>query len=108
MEVIETRISTASDEYKANYAHMERLVAELKAEMKKAREDRSEKALHRNAELGKLPVQKRLDLLLDRNTPWLEIAPLAAKGLYDGKVHGAGSRGGIGLVQGREVLSPCQ
>ncbi len=104
MEIIETRISTASDEYKANYEHMERLVAELKAEMKKAREDRSEKALSRNAELGKLPVQKRLDLLLDRNTPWLEIAPLAAKGLYDGKVHGAGSRGGIGLVQGREVL----
>ncbi|MGO9569361.1 MAG: carboxyl transferase domain-containing protein [Desulfomonilaceae bacterium] len=104
MEVIETRISTGSDEYKANYAHMERLVAELKAEMKKAREDRSEKALHRNAELGKLPVQKRLDLLLDRNTPWLELAPLAAKGLYDGKVHGAGSRAGIGLVQGREVL----
>jgi len=104
MEVIETRISTASDEYKANYEHMERLVAELKAEMKKAREDRSEKALHRNAELGKLPVRKRLDLLLDRNTPWLEIAPLAAKGLYDGKVHGAGSHAGIGLVQGREVL----
>jgi 3-methylcrotonyl-CoA carboxylase beta subunit len=104
MEVIETRISTASDEYKANYAHTERLVAELKAEMKKAREDRSEKALRRNAELGKLPVQKRLDLLLDRNTPWLEIAPLAAKGMYDGKVHAAGSRAGIGLVQGREVL----
>src|SRR5208337_120487 len=104
MEVIETRISPGSDEYKANYAHMERLVAELKAEMKKAREDRSEKALHRNAELGKLPVRKRLDLLLDRNTPWLEIAPLAAKGLYDGKVHGAGSHAGIGLVQGREVL----
>ena len=104
MEIIETRISTASDEYKANYEHMERLVAELKAEMKKAREDRSEKALHRNAELGKLPVRKRLDLLLDRNTPWLEIAPLAAKGLYDGKVHGAGSHAGIGLVQGREVL----
>lgn len=79
-------------------------MAELKAEMKKAREDRSEKALRRNTELGKLPVQKRLDLLLDRNTPWLEIAPLAAKGLYDGKVHGAGSRAGIGLVQGREVL----
>jgi 3-methylcrotonyl-CoA carboxylase beta subunit len=104
MEVIETRISTAGDEYKANYAHTERLVAELKAEMKKAREDRSEKALRRNAELGKLPVQKRLDLLLDRNTPWLEIAPLAAKGMYDGKVHAAGSRAGIGLVQGREVL----
>ncbi len=104
MEVIETRIDTGNDEYKANYEAMERLVTDLKAELRKAREDRSEKARARNEELGKLPLQKRLDLLLDRNTPWLEIAPLAAKGMYDGKVHGAGSRAGIGLVQGREVL----
>jgi len=34
----------------------------------------------------------------------LEIAPLAARGLYDGGVHGAGIRAGIGVVQGREVL----
>ena len=104
MEVIESRIDTGSDEYKANYRHMEKLVAELKAELKKAREDRSERAIKRNEELGKLPVQQRLDLLLDRNTPWLEIAPLAAKGMYDNKVHGAGTRAGIGIVQGREVL----
>jgi len=104
MEVIESRIDTTGDEYKANYAHMEKLVADLKAELKKAREERSEKAIKRNEELGKLPVQKRLDLLLDRNTPWLEIAPLAARGMYDNKVHGAGSRMGIGVVQGREVF----
>ncbi len=104
MEVIESRIDNASDEYKANYAHMEKLVADLKAELKKAREERSEKAIKRNEELGKLPVQKRLDLLLDRNTPWLEIAPLAARGMYDKKVHGAGSRAGIGVIQGRECL----
>jgi acetyl-CoA carboxylase carboxyltransferase component len=104
MEVIETRIDTTSDEYKANYEAMEKLVIDLKAELKKAREDRSEKARQRNAELGKLPVQERLDKLLDRNTPWLEIAPLAAKGMYDGKVHAAGSRAGIGIVEGREVL----
>jgi acetyl-CoA carboxylase carboxyltransferase component len=104
MEVIESRIDTRSDDYKANYEVMEQLVADLKAELKKAREDRSEKARARNDELGKLPVQKRLDLLLDRNTPWLEIAPLAARGMYDRKVHGAGSRAGIGLIQGREAL----
>lgn len=104
MEVIESRIDTGSDEYKANYRHMEKLVASLRAELKKAREDRSERAIKRNEELGKLPVQQRLDLLLDRNTPWLEIAPLAAKGMYDNKVHGAGTRAGIGIVQGREVL----
>lgn len=104
MEVIETRIDTSSDEYRANYEAMETLVTDLKAELKKAREDRSEKARQRNAQLGKLPVQERLDKLLDRNTPWLEIAPLAAKGMYDGKVHSAGSRAGIGVVEGREVL----
>lgn len=104
MEVIESHIDTHSDEFKANYESMEQLVEELKTELKKARDERSEKARKRNEELGKLTVQKRLDCLLDRNTPWLEIAPLAAKGMYDGKVHGAGTRAGIGVVEGREVL----
>jgi acetyl-CoA carboxylase carboxyltransferase component len=104
MEVIESRIDTSSDDYKANQEAMLKMVAELKAELTKAREERSPKAIQRNEELGKLPVQKRLDLLLDRNTPWLEIAPLAAKDMYDRKVHGAGSRAGIGLIHGRECL----
>ena len=104
MEVIESRIDTTSDEYKANYEAMERMVDDLRAELKKALTDRSEKAVKRGRELGKLPVRERLDGLLDRNTPWLEIAPLAAKGMYDGNVHGAGNRVGIGIVHGREVL----
>ncbi|MCA1959728.1 MAG: acyl-CoA carboxylase subunit beta [Desulfomonile sp.] len=104
MEVIESRIDTSGDEYKANYAAMEEMVTTLKEELRKARDDRSEKARKRNRELGKLTVQERLDRLLDRNTPWLEIAPLAARGMYDGQVHGAGSRAGIGLIHGREVL----
>lgn len=104
MEVIESHVDPTSDEYRANYEVMENLVADLKAELKKARGDRSEKAIKRNEELGKLPVQQRLDALLDRNTPWLEIAPLAAKGMYDRNVHGAGTRAGIGVVGGREVL----
>jgi len=104
MEVIESKIDTAGDEYKANYAAMEEMVTTLKEELRKARDERSEKARKRNRELGKLTVQERLDRLLDRNTPWLEIAPLAARGMYDGNVHGAGGRAGIGLIHGREVL----
>jgi acetyl-CoA carboxylase carboxyltransferase component len=104
MEVIESGIDTSSDEFKANYDAMAEMVEELKEELRKAREDRSEKARKRNAQLGKLTIQERLDKLLDRNAPWLEIAPLAAKGMYDGKVHGAGARAGIGLIHGREVL----
>jgi len=104
MEIIRTAIDKTSDEYKANREAMVELVGKLRDELKKAREERSEKARKRNAELGKLTVQQRLDLLLDRNTPWLELAPLAARGMYGGGVHGAGSRAGIGVIRGRECV----
>ena len=104
MDVIETRIDKDSEEYKANYAAMEALVKDLKQELKKARDERPQKDIDRLAAQGKLPVRKKLDLLLDKNTPFLEIAPLAARGMYDGKIHGAGLVAGIGVVEGHEVL----
>lgn len=104
MEIIETRIDTHSQEYQENYRHLEGLVTNLQTELKKARQDRSEKALARLREQGKLSVSQRLEILLDRNTPFLEIAPLAAHDLYDKKVHGAGIVAGIGIVEGKEVL----
>jgi acetyl-CoA carboxylase carboxyltransferase component len=104
MAIIETRVDTGTDEYKQNFEKMTSLVGELKASLKTAREERSDKARQRVAEVGKLPVRERLDLLLDRNTPFLEIGALAAKDMYDGKVHGAGSVIGIGVVEGREVI----
>ena len=105
MDIIETKIDTKSDEYKKNYEAMEALVSDLKKELKKAREDRPQKTIDRLAAQGKLMIRKKLDMLLDKNTPFLEIAPLAAKGMYDGNVHGAGSVIGIGVVEGREVLA---
>jgi len=104
MDVIETRIDTASDTYRQNYEAMQHLVQDLKKELKTAKEDRSDKALNRLAEQNKMPVMKKMDLLLDKNTPFLEIGPLAAKGMYDGRVHGAGSVIGIGVVSGKEVM----
>ncbi|MBN2282943.1 MAG: methylcrotonoyl-CoA carboxylase [Deltaproteobacteria bacterium] len=104
MDSIESRIDTKSDEYKKNYERMETLLAELREELRKAREDRSQKARDRLADQGKLPIRRKLELLLDRNTPFLEIAPLAARGMYDGAVHGAGLVSGIGVVEGKEVL----
>jgi len=104
MEVIETRIDTSGDEFKRNQEAMLALVGELRSELKKAREDRSEKANLRHTSQGKLTVEKRLELLLDKDAPFLEIAPLAAKDMYDGRVHGAGSVAGIGRVCGREVM----
>ncbi len=104
MDIIETSIDTSSEEYKENYRAMEALVADLRKELEIARNQRSEKARARMSEQNKLPVRKRLELLLDRNTPFLEIAPLAARGMYDQGVHGAGIVTGIGIVEGREVI----
>ncbi|MBM4396809.1 MAG: methylcrotonoyl-CoA carboxylase [Deltaproteobacteria bacterium] len=104
MPVIETTIDTSSEAFRRNRDAMTPLLERLESELERARHARSDKARKRNEELGKLTVARRLDLLLDPDTPWLEVAPLAALGMYEGDVHGAGSRCGIGVVRGREVL----
>lgn len=105
MEVLETRINTSDAKYQENYKVMKEKVEKLREELKKAQEDRSTKARTRHVEQGKLPVRERLSRLLDPNTPFLEIAPLAAWGMYEDKrVHGAGIVGGVGIVEGREVM----
>ena len=104
MDIIETKIDTKSEEYRKKYKAMESLVEDFKKELKKARDERPQKDIDRLAAQGKMSVRKKLDLLLDRNTPFLEIAPLAARGMYDGKVHAAGLVAGIGIVENREVL----
>ena len=104
MDVIPTAVDTRSAEYAENRAAMEALVADVRRELERARSERSERARKRNEELGKLSVEQRLERLLDPGTPWLEIGALAARGMYEGDVHGAGSRAGIGVVHGREVV----
>lgn len=88
-------------EYEANKVAMEKLLSEIEQELRRAKEERPQRAKRRLEELGKLSVQARLSLLLDQDSPWLEIAPLAARGMYGGDVHGAGIRAGIGVVAGR-------
>ncbi len=56
---------------------------------------------------GKLLPRDRIDRLLDRGSPFLEIAPLAADGMYDGESPSAGVIAGIGTVSGRQVMIVC-
>ena len=60
--------------------------------------------LERHRAQGKLPVRERIDQLLDRRSPFLELSPLAAWDVYDNDAPGAGLVTGIGRVSGREVL----
>jgi 3-methylcrotonyl-CoA carboxylase beta subunit len=104
MDVIESRVDVNSEIYRKNYLEMTAIIEDLEGEMDKSLNDRSAKAIKRHEDSGKLPAQKKLELLLDKNTPFLEVAPLAAKGLYDKKIHKAGLLAGIGLVEGRECM----
>ena len=83
---------------------MRSLVAGLRAELAQARLGGSEKAREKHTSRGKLLVRDRVDRLLDPGSPFLELSPLAAHGMYGGGVSSAGVVTGIGRVQGREVV----
>lgn len=104
MDVIDSKINTDSEEYKKNYEALETLVQDYRNELKRSYDERSDKSVNRLKESGKIPAKRKLELLLDKNTPFLEIGGLAAKDMYDGKVHKAGIISGIGIVEGKEVL----
>lgn len=96
-----SRHDPRSPEAAARRAVNDALVARLREELRIAAEDRSAKALARHREQQKLPASERLRLLLDPDAPFLEIGGLAARGLYEGGVHKAGTFGGIGVIAGR-------
>jgi 3-methylcrotonyl-CoA carboxylase beta subunit len=64
-------------------------------------------ARERHLARGKLLPRERVARLLDADSPFLEVAPLAADGLYGGEAPGAGVIAGIGLVHGRHVMVVC-
>ncbi|MFC9896565.1 carboxyl transferase domain-containing protein [Nocardia sp. NPDC127579] len=62
------------------------------------------KARERHIARGKLLPRQRVDQLLDPGSPFLELSPLAATGMYDDECPGAGIITGIGRVSGRECV----
>ena len=65
------------------------------------------KSRERHTARGKLLPRERVMSLLDPGSAFLEIGALAAHGMYDGDIHGAGMIAGIGRVSGREVMIVC-
>ncbi len=83
--------------------HLE-LVAQLRGKLAAAARGGPEKSRERHVARGKLLPRERVDGLLDPGSPLLEIAPLAADGMYDDECPGAGMITGIGRVSGRECM----
>ena len=101
---IESKIDTKSREYQENFQALQTLVEKYKQRLAVARKGGPPAAQEKHKARGKLTVRERLDLLFDRNTPFLEFSPLAANGMYDDEAPAAGIITGVGVVHGREVL----
>src|SRR5690606_3290331 len=104
MPAIRSQTDPRSPDFQANAAHLRAAVEDLRAEMAKVALGGGEKARTRHVERGKLLPRERIRALLDPGSPFLELSPLAAYGLYDDDAPCAGIITGIGRVHGTEVL----
>ncbi|MER6750597.1 carboxyl transferase domain-containing protein [Streptomyces fungicidicus] len=94
----------ASEAFRANEEAHRALVEELRGKLAAAALGGGERARARHTARGKLLPRDRVDTLLDPGSPFLELAPLAADGLYEGQAPAAGVIAGIGRVSGRECV----
>ena len=107
METLVSAVRPASADFRANDAAQREAVADLRHRLATAALGGSEKARERHVSRGKLLPRDRIDSLVDRGSAFLEVAPLAAHGMYDDEVPGAGVIAGIGIVHGRSVMIIC-
>jgi 3-methylcrotonyl-CoA carboxylase beta subunit len=104
METLHSALDTTSEGFAANDAAQRALVDELNERIRQVALGGPEKSRERHVARGKLLPRDRVDRLLDDGSPFLEVAPLAAWGLYGDDSPGAGLVAGIGLVHGRHVM----
>jgi 3-methylcrotonyl-CoA carboxylase beta subunit/propionyl-CoA carboxylase len=104
MNIIESRVNSRNEEFSENRKRMLALARDLKGRLASVRQGVPARAADLHRSRGKLPVRQRIERLLDANTPFLELSPLAAWGMYDGQVRSAGIVTGVGVVHGKEVV----
>ncbi len=104
METLTSKVDPLAPAFTANHAAQAELVEDLRRRLAAAALGGPERSRERHVARGKLLPRERIDQLLDDGSPFLEIAPLAANGMYDDECPGAGVIAGIGLVHGRHVL----
>ncbi len=107
MARIESNIDTQSREFRLSAAQWQSLTNEMKAARHAASLGGNEKSRQRHVGRGKLLPRDRVMRLIDPGSPFLELSPLAALGMYDDEIHAAGLIAGIGRVSGRECMIVC-
>jgi 3-methylcrotonyl-CoA carboxylase beta subunit len=104
MTKLKSALGARAEEDQANVAGWRKLIEELEIRRRAAAEGGSQRARERHVARGKLLTRERVARLIDPGSAFLEVGALAAFGMYEGDVHGAGLVTGVGLIDGREVM----
>lgn len=100
---LSSKLDQGSAQFQANAANQSRLAEQLRGEIAAA-DGGAAASKERHISRGKLLPRDRVNHLLDPGSPFLELSPLAAHGMYDGDAPGAGIITGVGRVSGRECV----
>jgi acyl-CoA carboxylase subunit beta len=100
--VLKSTLDVSSEAYSSNRKHQLELVDALNEQLEIAIAGGGERYTRRHRDRGKLPVRERLELLLDPDSPFLELSALAAWGTEF--TVGASELTGIGVVSGVECV----
>jgi acetyl-CoA carboxylase carboxyltransferase component len=102
--VLESQAERDSPAFVRRRRRMEALVAELRERTAQVTRGGGERAIQRHRSRSKLLARERIDRLVDPDTAFLELSPLAAWDLYEQQAPSAGIVTGIGVVEGRECV----
>ncbi len=102
MTVIESRLDRRAETYQRNRADMLEALGVLDKLFAEAAAGGGERELARLRARGKMPLRERISMALDRDSPFLEISPLAA---WRSNFNiGSGFVVGIGVISGVECV----
>ena len=104
MKTLTTTVDPDAAAFGTNREHHLALAADLRARLEQVALGGSEASRARHVERGKLLPRERVATLLDPGSPFLELSPLAAGGMYDDEAPAAGLITGIGRVAGRTCV----
>jgi acetyl-CoA carboxylase carboxyltransferase component len=102
MQQLTSTLDTRSEDFRKNKADMEEMLARIDALLEEVAEGGGAEAMERLAKRDKMPVRRRVSLALDRDSPFLEISPLAA--WNSNYTVGSGFILGIGQISGVECV----
>jgi 3-methylcrotonyl-CoA carboxylase beta subunit len=107
MPALQTQLNVRSDDFRVNASAMQRLVDDLRTHLTAVAQGGGDAARAKHTARGKLLPRDRVQCLLDPGSPFLELSPLAAHGMYGDAAPSAGLIAGIGRINGVACMVVC-